>query len=55
MSIKIITSAVINKSINQVFDHIISIDLAHIFRKHKYLPAVVKTNEKEKWKLAIYN
>jgi hypothetical protein len=49
MSIKIITTATINKPINKVFDYVAPIDLSHIFKRYKYLPAVIGSNETEKW------
>jgi hypothetical protein len=49
MTIKIITTTLINKSINEVFEYVAPINLAHIFKRYKYLPAVINSNEKEKW------
>jgi hypothetical protein len=31
------------------FNHIVPVELAHIFKKHKNLPAIIKTDETEKW------
>jgi hypothetical protein len=49
MSIKIITSTTINKPIKEVFDYVAPVDLSHIFKRYKYLPAVIRSNEKERW------
>jgi hypothetical protein len=49
MSIIITTITVVNKPINEAFEYVAPIDLAHIFKRYKYLPAVIRTNEKEKW------
>jgi hypothetical protein len=39
----------INAPIDSAFNYIVPIDLPHIFKRYKGLPAVVKTNETEKW------
>ena len=39
----------INAPIDSAFNYIVPIDLPHIFKRYKNLPAVVKTNETEKW------
>jgi hypothetical protein len=39
----------INAPIDSTFNYIVPIDLSHIFKRYKGLPAVVKTNETEKW------
>jgi hypothetical protein len=33
----------------EVFDYVAPIDLAHIFKRYKYLPAVIRSDEKAKW------
>jgi hypothetical protein len=43
------TTSQIEQSINQVFEHIVPISLPHIFKKFKYFPAVISTNETQKW------
>jgi hypothetical protein len=49
MSIKIITQAQIHKQANEIFDCVLPIELSHIFKKYKFLPGVIRTDEKEKW------
>jgi hypothetical protein len=49
MSIKIITQAQIPKPSTEVFDYVLPIALSHIFKKYKFLPGVIRTDEKEKW------
>jgi hypothetical protein len=49
MTIKITTQAQISRPIQVVFDYVLPIDLSHIFMKYKFLPGVIRTNEKEKW------
>jgi hypothetical protein len=49
MSIKIITQAQISKPSPEVFDYVLPIELSHIFKKYKFLPGVIRTDEKEKW------
>lgn len=39
----------INAPIDSAFNYIVPIELSHIFKKHKNLPAIIKTDEKEKW------
>lgn len=39
----------INARIDSAFNYIVPIELSHIFKKHKNLPAIIKTDEKEKW------
>ena len=39
----------INAPIDSTFNYIVPIDLPHIFKRYKGLPAVVKTNETKKW------
>ncbi len=39
----------IDAPIDSTFNYIVPIDLPHIFKRYKGLPAVVKTNETEKW------
>lgn len=39
----------INVPIDSAFNYIVPVELSHIFKKHKNLPAIIKTDEKEKW------
>jgi hypothetical protein len=39
----------INAPIDSAFNYIVPVDLSHIFKKYKNLPAITKTDEKEKW------
>ncbi|RLJ80210.1 SRPBCC family protein [Pedobacter alluvionis] len=39
----------INTPIDSAFNYIVPVELSHIFKKHKNLPAIIKTDEKEKW------
>ena len=39
----------INAPIDSAFNYIVPVELSHIFRKYKNLPAIIKTDEKEKW------
>lgn len=39
----------INAPIDSAFNYIVPVELSHIFKKHKNLPAIIKTDEKEKW------
>ncbi|WP_154647983.1 SRPBCC family protein [Pedobacter arcticus] len=39
----------INAPIDSAFNYIVPVKLSHIFKKHKNLPAIIKTDEKEKW------
>ena len=39
----------INVPIDSAFNYIVPVDLSHIFKRHKNLPAIIKTNETEKW------
>jgi hypothetical protein len=39
----------INAPTDKAFNYIVPVDLAHIFKRYKGLPAIVKTNETEKW------
>jgi hypothetical protein len=39
----------INAPIDSAFNYIVPIDLSRIFKRYKGLPAIVKTNETEKW------
>lgn len=39
----------INAPIDSAFNYIVPVDLSHIFKRHKNLPAIIKTNETEKW------
>jgi hypothetical protein len=39
----------INAPIDSAFNYIVPIDLSHIFKRYKGLPAIVKSNETEKW------
>jgi hypothetical protein len=42
----------INGSIDDAFNYIVPVDLSHIFKRYKRLPAVIKTNETEIWNKA---
>lgn len=39
----------INVPINSAFNYIVPVKLSHIFKRYKNLPAIIKTNETEKW------
>ncbi len=39
----------IDAPIDNVFNYIVPVDLSHIFKKYKNLPAITKTDETEKW------
>lgn len=39
----------INAPIDSAFNYIVPVELSHIFKKYKNLPAILKTDEKEKW------
>lgn len=39
----------INAPIDSAFNYIVPVELSHIFKKHKNLPGIIKTDEKEKW------
>ncbi|NGM67129.1 SRPBCC family protein [Sphingobacterium sp. SGR-19] len=39
----------INAPIDNAFNYIVPVELSRIFKKHKNLPAIIKTDEKEKW------
>jgi hypothetical protein len=39
----------INSPIDSAFSYIVPVDLSHIFKKYKNLPAITKTDETEKW------
>jgi hypothetical protein len=43
------TTSMVNQNQKKVFDYIVPIDLNHIFKKYKYLPGVLKTDEQSKW------
>jgi hypothetical protein len=45
----ITTICSVNQPINKAFEYIAPISLSHIFKKFKYFPAVVSTNETQKW------
>ncbi len=40
---------IVNAPIDNAFNYIVPVKLEHIFKKYKNLPAIVKTDEKEKW------
>jgi hypothetical protein len=42
----------INSPIDSAFNYIVPVNLSHIFKRYKNLPAIVKTNETEKWNKA---
>ncbi len=39
----------INTPIDSAFNYIVPVDLSHIFKKYKNLPAITRTDETEKW------
>jgi hypothetical protein len=39
----------INAPIDRAFNYIVPVDLSHIFKRYKRLPAIIKTNETERW------
>ena len=39
----------INAPIDSAFNYIVPVELSHIFKKYKNLPAIIKTDETEKW------
>lgn len=39
----------INGPIDSAFNYIVPVELSHIFKRHKNLPAIIKTDETEKW------
>ncbi len=39
----------VNAPIDSAFNYIVPVDLSHIFRRYKNLPAITKTDETEKW------
>lgn len=45
----ITTTCSVERSIEDVFKYIVPISLPHIFKKFKYFPAVIRTNETQKW------
>jgi hypothetical protein len=45
----ITTICSVYQPINKAFEYIIPINLPHIFKKFKYFPAVISTNETQKW------
>jgi hypothetical protein len=40
---------IINSPVDSAFNYIVPVDLSHIFKRYKRLPAITKTNEPEKW------
>lgn len=42
----------INAPTDSAFNYIVPVDLSHIFKRYKNLPAIIKTNETEKWNKA---
>ncbi|MBC3539010.1 SRPBCC family protein [Rufibacter sp. H-1] len=42
-------TATINAPLDSAFNYIVPVDLAHIFKRYGRLPAIVRTDEKEKW------
>lgn len=42
-------SITIDAPIDSAFNYIVPVDLSHIFKRHKNLPAIIKTDEREKW------
>jgi Polyketide cyclase / dehydrase and lipid transport len=47
VQIQVVTT--INAPIDSAFNYIVPVELPHIFKKYKNLPAIVKTDETEKW------
>jgi hypothetical protein len=45
----IITSSIIDQPIHSCFEYIVPVDLTHIFKRYKFLPGVIRTDNKEKW------
>ncbi len=39
----------INAPIESAFNYIVPVELSHIFKRHKNLPAIIKTDEPGKW------
>ncbi|HET8861208.1 SRPBCC family protein [Marivirga sp.] len=39
----------IDATVESAFNYIVPVDLSHIFKGYKNLPAIVNTDEKEKW------
>jgi hypothetical protein len=39
----------INSPVNTAFEYIVPVKLSHIFKRYKRFPAILKTNEPEKW------
>ena len=46
---RVVMKAVIHAPIERVFAHIVPVDLTHIFKKHKRLPAVVGASVQTGW------
>jgi Polyketide cyclase / dehydrase and lipid transport len=42
-------SMIINRPVETTFDYIVPVKLSHIFKRHKRFPAIVETDETEKW------
>lgn len=45
-------TAIVNAPIDSVFNYIVPVELSHIFKRYKRIPAITKTNETEKWNKA---
>lgn len=45
-------TTIVGASADQAFRYIVPIELAHIFKRYKRLPAVVRTDEAAKWETA---
>lgn len=42
-------SNTINAPMDSTFNYIMPVELSHIFKRHNRLPAIIKTDEKERW------
>ena len=45
----VVVEQTINVNVDSAFNYIVPVKLEHIFKRYKNLPAVVKTDEKQKW------
>lgn len=46
---QVMVSINIDAPIDTVFNYIVPVELSHIFKRYKKLPAIIRTDEKEKW------
>ncbi len=44
-----VVTEIIDTTIDTAFEYIVPVELSHIFKRYKNLPAIVKTDETEKW------